>query len=62
MNIAAIKIGVSVRIYNQEHIWHNEFGIVREIGPVFSIIELSNQLVQLPNHWLRVEDRKVDND
>jgi hypothetical protein len=52
MTISGIKIGLLVRIYNQEHIWHNEIGIVREVGLIFSRIELLGKLIWMPNHWL----------
>jgi hypothetical protein len=52
MIVSNIEVGILVRIYNQEHIWHNEIGIVREIGPVFSRIELLEKLIWIPNHWL----------
>jgi hypothetical protein len=52
MNISTVKIGMLVRIYNQEHIWHNEIGIICETGSIFSRIELRGKLVWLPNHWL----------
>jgi hypothetical protein len=52
MTASAIKIGMLVRIYNQEHIWHNEIGIVRVVGPIFSRIELLGKLTHIPNHWL----------
>jgi hypothetical protein len=52
MNTGTVKVGMLVRVYNQEHIWHNETGAVREVGPVFSRVELLGKLVRLPNHWL----------
>ena len=61
MNASAIKIDMLVRIYNQEHIWHNKVGVIETPGPVFSRIELSGRLVQIPNHWLvEVEERQGD--
>ena len=52
MTISGIKIGLLVRIYNQEHIWHDEIGIIRAIGNGFCRIELLGKLVWMPNHWL----------
>ena len=53
MSIDTVKVGMLVRVYNQEHIWHGETGVIRAVGSVFSRIELLNRLVWLPNHWLR---------
>jgi hypothetical protein len=54
----AVKVGMLVRVYNQEHIWHNEIGIIRALGNGFSRVELLDKLVWMPNHWLtEVADR-----
>jgi hypothetical protein len=52
MIVSDIKIGILVRIYNQEHIWHNEIGIIRGVGLIFSRVELLGKLTWVPNHWL----------
>ncbi len=52
MIVSDIKIGILVRVYNHEHIWHNEIGVVRTVGLIFSRIELLGKLTWMPNHWL----------
>lgn len=52
MTNSTVKVGMLVRIYNQEHIWHGEIGIIRAIKSGFSRVELLGQLVWMPNHWL----------
>ena len=52
MTNSAVKIGMLVCIYNQQHIWHNEIGIIREIGNGFCRVELLGKLVWMPTHWL----------
>ena len=55
--MANIKIGMLVRIYNQEHIWHGEIGIIRAINNEFYRVELLGKLVWMPSHWLvKVEE------
>ena len=58
--MSPIKVGVMVRIYNHEHVWHGEIGIVRAIKDTgFCRVELLGKLVWLPQHWLRIVE---DND
>jgi hypothetical protein len=54
-----VKVGILVRIYNQEHIWHNEIGIIRAISPSgFCRVELLGKLVWMPASWLiEVEEK-----
>ena len=52
MTVSTIKIGMLVRIYNQEHVWHNEIGVVRVKSFAFCRVELLGKLVWIPNHWL----------
>ena len=58
MNTSTVKVGMLVRVYNQEHIWHNEIGIVRDIRGVFFRVEILGKLVWMPKHWfILVEDQ-----
>lgn len=54
--------GNLVRVYNHEHIWHGEIGIVRDSKPTgFYRIELLGILTWMPEHWLlMVEDNESD--
>jgi hypothetical protein len=59
MIIDVVKVGMLVRIYNQEHIWHNEIGIIRATSlNGFCRVELLGKLVWMPASWLiEVEEK-----
>jgi len=60
MTIGTVKIGMLVRIYNQEHVWHNEIGIIRAIKSGFCRVELLGKLAWLPVQWLmEVEEEDI---
>jgi hypothetical protein len=51
--IPSIRIGALVRIYNHEHIWHGEIGIIRDIKNIgFCRVEMLGKLIWVPQHWL----------
>ena len=52
MLVSALRNGMLARIYNHDHIWHNEIVIVRVVGLIFSRVELSGKLIWIPNHWI----------
>lgn len=50
--MSSIKIGMMVCVYNHEHIWHGQIGIIRGIRGEFFRIELLGKLIWMPKHWL----------
>lgn len=54
-------IGDVVKIINKEHIWNEEYAIIRDTKSGFSRIELNSELSWVPNHWIK-QDEPNDTD
>ena len=49
-----LPIGQLVNIVNQQHIWHNDIGIIRDKKFKHYRIEVHGQLVWMPETWVKV--------
>ena len=52
MSDKAFESGQLVEIWNHQHIWHREIGIVRDNKPGMHRVEFGGSLRWIPTHWL----------
>ena len=48
--------GQLVTISNEQHVWHNEIGIVRAKKHLHCRIEINGKLIWLPSTWIKPYD------
>lgn len=53
VDYGSFKIGESVVLNNEDHVWHGEIALVRDSKPGFYRLELNGKLLWVPQLWVK---------
>lgn len=54
--LEVLKIGDVVQVTNEDHVWYNEFAIIRGIKPHFYRIEIRGKKTWVPQDWVKINE------